>query len=452
MRKERKRTKVHLTTVGCPKNLVDSESLLAQINANNFEIVDVPHCADVAIVNTCGFIGAAKEESIDTILQFAELKKAGSLKQLLVMGCLAQRYRDELIKEIPEIDEVFGVQQQPAVIKSLGGEYRYELPGERMLTTPKHTAYLKIAEGCDNPCSFCAIPLIRGKYVSRPMEELIREGKSLAAHGVKELIVIAQDTTYYGLDLYGRRRLADLLFALAEIDGVEWIRLMYTYPTKFPRDVLKALREIPKLCRYIDLPVQHSSDVVLRSMRRGISARALRDLIHEIRDSVPDIALRTTLIVGYPEETEREFEDLVKFVEEMRFERLGAFTYSQEEGTAAFLLGDPVPEMEKERRRDTILEIQREISAERNAERIGTVVRVLIDRVEDVSLPRGEMARYLVGRTEWDAPEIDNEVLLSFRSNEDTIPVGACPEIAEGRFVEAKITSATEHDLFGEIL
>jgi len=429
--KNGRKGRIYLTTLGCAKNLVDSESLLAQLRGNHLEVVESPGRADVAVVNTCGFIEAAKQESIATILQLARMKEKG-LDRLVVMGCFSERYRCEILKELPEVDAVFGVHDLPAVVRELGGEYRHELLGERELTTPGHYAYLKISEGCDNPCSFCAIPLIRGRHVSRPVDELVREAKGLASRGVKELVVIGQDTTYYGLDLSGSRSLSGLLYGLAEVEGIEWIRLMYTYPAKFPGDVLKAFREIPKVCRYIDMPVQHASDTVLRSMRRGISSRVMRNLVEEIRSIVPGIAIRTTLIVGYPGEGEKEFEELAEFVRQMRFERLGVFTYSPEEGTAAFDLGDPVPQDEKERRLDRIMEIQRGIAGEISAAAVGSTLRVLVDREED---------EHLVARTEWDAPEIDNDVLLPR-------DVGVKP----GGFVNVRVVDAEDFDLYGEIV
>jgi len=427
-----KRQKIHLITMGCAKNVVDSEHLLAQLKGSHLQITDRVEDADVAVINTCGFVTPAKQESIDMIIQSARMKSAGRLKKVYAIGCLTERYADELAKELPEVDRFFGSHQMADVVRALGGHYRTELLGERVLTTPAHSAYLKIAEGCNRPCSFCAIPLMRGAHVSRPIEELLAEAGSLAAGGVKELVVIAQDTTYYGLDLYGRRRLEELLHRLADLNGVEWIRLMYAYPAQFPNEVLESIARHPRICKYLDIPVQHAADGVLRSMRRGLTSRQLRDLLARIRDRVPGIALRTTIIVGYPAEGEREFEELAQFVADTRFDRLGVFTYSQEEGTTAFPLGDPVAEAEKERRRDTIMEIQQRISQEANRAIIGARRRVLVDRIEN------DIA---VGRTEHDAPEIDNEVFIHGN-----------PLPAVGDFCEVEIVDAYEYDIVGRLM
>jgi len=427
----KRRPKIHVLTLGCPKNEVDSEVLLGQLRASNFEVVLAPEEAEVAIINTCGFIEPAKLESINAILETARLKSSGHLKRLFVMGCLAQRYRAEMESDLPEVDRIFGVNEHDKILSELGSSLKYDLLGERVLTTPSHYAYLKISEGCNHPCSFCAIPLMRGKHVSRPMEEIVREAKALAGRGVKELILIAQDLAYYGIDRSRKRELRALLEKLAAVDGVEWIRLMYVYPANFPFEILDLMVDNPRICRYIDLPLQHCSDRVLASMRRGMTRRTTEGLIDEIRERVPDVALRTTLIVGYPEETEKEFQELLDFVEKTRFDRLGVFTYSQEENTAAEPLGDPISHAEKERRREVIMELQKEISAEKNESLVGERIRVLLDRRE------GEV---FYGRTEWDAPEIDNEVILP---ETDSLKVG--------NFYEARIVDAVEYDLFASV-
>lgn len=417
--------------MGCAKNVVDSEKLMAQLNLSNIEIASTIEDADIAVINTCGFIEAAKQESIDMIIANVQRKSKGRLKKVYAMGCLTERYREELVKEIPEVDGYFGSNQLGDVLEELGAHLKYELLGERMLTTPGHFAYLKISEGCDNPCSFCAIPIMRGKHVSRSTEEILNETRLLAARGVKEIVVIGQDTTYYGLDMYGHRRLPELLEAVADVNGIEWVRLMYAYPAKFPKEVLDVIASHPHICKYMDMPVQHVSDPVLKSMRRGISRRALKELIEEVRERVPGIALRTTLIVGYPTEGEREFDELLDFVNETRFDRLGVFTYSLEDGTTAYPLGDPVPEEEKQRRKNLVMEAQRLISEEKNEALIGTTQRVMIDRVE------GD--RY-VGRTSADAPEIDNEVYVT-----------SSLHLASGRLYDVEIEDASEYDLYGRI-
>lgn len=414
--------------MGCAKNVVDSEKLLAQLRMNDVELAPTAGRADVAIVNTCGFIGPAKEESIDAIVDLVRLKARGRLKKVFAMGCLTERYMDDLRKELPEVDRFFGSRQMEDVVRAIGAEYRANLLGQRYLTTPSHTAYLKISEGCDNPCSFCAIPLMRGKHVSRPKHDILDEAQKLAEQGVRELVVIGQDTTYYGLDLDGVHALPDLLESLGDLPGIEWVRLMYAYPARFPLEVLDVVAGHPHLCKYIDMPVQHVADPVLKSMRRGISERALRDLVGIIRERVPGVALRTSLIVGYPSEGEAEFHQLLEFVREARFDRLGVFTYSQEEGTAAHELGDPVPEAEKERRKSAVMELQQEISLERNETLIGRRVKVLLEREEH---------GYFVGRTEYDAPEIDNEVFV--RTSQSP---------ALGTFHEVDIVEAYEYDIF----
>ncbi|MFI5253518.1 MAG: 30S ribosomal protein S12 methylthiotransferase RimO [Bacteroidota bacterium] len=420
--------KVNVLTLGCSKNTVDSEVLLKQLQANNWEIAGESEDADICIINTCGFIEDAKQESIQSILRAVELKKQGQFNKVIVMGCLAERYEKELRKEIDGIDGFIGANKMDEVVKTLGGEFKKELLGERLLTTPRHYAYLKISEGCDNPCSFCAIPLMRGTHVSKPIERVLLEARRLAVLGVKEIIIIAQDSTYYGLDLYGKRRLADLLKQLDAIDGIEWIRLMYAYPAKFPLDVLDVFASRKKICPYIDLPIQHISDTVLKSMRRGISSRGIRELLETIRSKVPGIALRTTLILGYPEETEKEFKELLSFVNEYRFERLGVFTYSQEDDTHAYPLGDPIPKEVKEERRKLVMESQAEISGAINQAKVGKKLRILIDEKD------GDTA---IGRTAQDAPEIDNEVTIR-----------DAKRFQVGNFYDLTITDAEEYDLF----
>lgn len=428
MKDEKK--KIHLLTLGCPKNLVDSEILISRLK-DKFQIVEKPEKAQILIINTCGFINSAKQESIDKIFEAIELKEKGKLDKIYVMGCLSERYKDELENEIPEVDKFFGVEKFSEVLKELGIDYKYELLGERDVLTTGHYAYLKISEGCDNPCSFCAIPLIRGKHTSRPMEEILKEARKLAWKGVKELIIIAQDTTYYGLDIYGERKLAELLSRLSEIDGIEWIRLMYTFPAKFPEEVLDVIAHNPKICKYIDIPIQHISDKILKSMRRGITKRKTIELLEKIREKISDVSIRTSLIVGYPEETQKEFEELLDFVYRFKFDRLGVFTYSQEEGTFAYKLGDPIPDEEKERRMALIMNAQHDIIIEKNENMLGKKVRVLIDRKEK---------NYYVGRTQWDAPEIDLEVLIQ---NEN---------LKVGEFYEVEIYDFFEYDLIGRII
>ena len=430
MRTKRK-LRVHVVTMGCAKNLVDSEKLLAQLRLGGVELATDVRRADVAVINTCGFIEAAKQESIDAILDHVRLKSRGRLKKVFAMGCLTERYLRELQMEIPEVDRFFGSHQLDEVVRELGAEYRHDLVGERVLTTPPHTAYLKISEGCDHPCAFCAIPLMRGRHVSRPEGEILDECARLAAGGVKELVVIGQDTTYYGLDIHGRRTLPDLLGRVADVPGIEWVRLMYAYPAKFPLELLDVIAGHPRVCKYLDMPVQHVASPVLTSMRRGISSRALRGLIDTVRSRVPGIALRTTLIVGYPAEGEKEFRELEEFVRETRFERLGVFPYSLEDGTSAYPLSDPVPGEEKARRQGRIMEIQQEISSERNAGLIGTRARVLVDRREK---------DLFVGRTEHDAPDIDNEVFLH-----------AAGPVEIGTFREVDIVEAYEYDIVGNV-
>jgi ribosomal protein S12 methylthiotransferase len=421
---------INVVTLGCWKNVVDSEQLLAQLRQSSAPLVDTADEADTVVINTCGFIDAAKQESIDAIVEAVQRKSEGRLKKVVVMGCLSERYRTELAAELPEVDAFFGSNQIADVVQSLDIDYKNELVGERLLTTPSHFAYLKISEGCDHPCSFCAIPIMRGKHRTKPHDVVMEEARALARKGVRELIVIAQDSTYYGMDLYGERTLPALLDELCAIDGIEWVRLMYAYPAKFPLALLDVFQRNPKLCRYLDIPVQHASDDVLKSMRRGISHRALRELLHTIRAAVPGIALRTTLIVGYPNETERDFDVLCEFVREMKFHRLGVFTYSQEEGTAAFPLNDPIPHSVKEERKAVIMELQREIAEERNTALAGERIRVLIDRREN---------GHYVGRTEWDAPEIDQEVIV--RSKE---------LLEVGNFCDVAIVGTDGYDVYAD--
>lgn len=425
---------INIVTLGCAKNIVDSEHLAGQLG-EGWEVVYDSDSTDakVVVVNTCGFIGDAKEESIDTILRFAAAKEAGDIDHLFVMGCLSERYRDELIEEIPEVDEFFGVNNIADILKTVGARYRDELRGERRLTTPKHYAYLKISEGCNWGCGYCAIPLIRGKHVSVPMEELIEEATVLAAKGVRELIVIAQDTTYYGLDLYGKRRLGELLRALCRIDGIEWVRLHYAYPAHFPQEVIEAMRDEPKICKYLDIPLQHISDRMLRSMRRGLSKAETIRLVENLRREIPDIALRTTLLVGYPGETEQDFQELLDFVAAAKFDRLGVFPYSEEEGTySATELMDDVPQEVKEARAEAVMELQREIARDSNERLTGTLQKVIIDRRE---------GDFWVGRTQYDSPEVDQEVL---------IPVSAT--LRTGDFATVRIASADDYDLRGELV
>jgi len=426
--------KIHIITLGCAKNQVDSEALYGQLEGNILEVTSEISDASIAVINTCGFIEDAKQQSINTILETVRLKNEGKLDKVIVMGCLSERYHAELAKEIPEVDRFFGSNDVPLIVSELGGNYKYELLGERTLSTPNYSAYLKISEGCDNPCSFCAIPIMRGTHRSKPVEQIMDEVMKLVGKGVKELIVIGQDTTYYGLDLYGKRKLASLLNSLGTVKELEWIRLMYAYPAKFPLDVLEAFRENPKICRYIDMPIQHASDSVLKSMRRGITRRATESLIETIRQSIPDIALRTTIITGYPNETEKDFKELISFIKAVRFDRLGVFTYSQEDDTAAFDLGDPISQDEKEARRAHIMDIQKEISCQRNEERIGKSVRAVVEKCENGTF---------TGRTVWDAPEIDNEIFL-------TPPQGR--HLSVGEFVTVAVTDAAEYDLYGDVL
>lgn len=428
----KRKEKVSVITLGCSKNTVDSERLMRQIQLNDIPMTDDPNKADTVIINTCGFIEAAKEESVNTILQAVALKNSGKLKKLIVAGCLSERYMNDLKNEIPEVDVYFGTEKYEEIIKELGGKFKYELLGERLLSTPSHTAYLKISEGCDHPCSFCAIPLMRGKHQSKPMELLIEETEFLAANGTKELILIAQDTTDYGKDIYGKKNLSELLNKLSEVKGIEWIRLMYAYPSHFPDDVIEVIADNPKVLKYVDIPLQHISDDVLKSMRRGVTSRQTYNLLYKLRKRIPDITLRTTFIVGYPNETKRDFEQLVDFIKEIKFDRVGTFTFSVEENTSSFILGDPVSKEEKERRKQTLMEIQSQISLEKNQSFVGKTLKVLLESKE---------SEYYVGRSYRDAPEVDGEVL--FKSDR---------KLKQGEFYNVKITDYDEYDLFGELI
>jgi len=428
--------RVNVITLGCSKNIHDSEVLMGQLKGNQMNVVheaDTLHQDDIIVINTCGFIDNAKQESIDTILQYSELKDQGKISKLIVTGCLSERYKPELEAEIKNVDSYFGTNDLQNLLHSIGADYKHELLGERLLTTPSHFAYFKIAEGCNRPCSFCAIPLMRGKHVSKPIEDLVKEAKFLAKNGTKELILIAQDLTYYGLDLYSKRNLADLLRNLSDVDGIEWIRLQYAYPSGFPMDILDVMNERSNICNYLDMPLQHISDSMLSSMRRGITRQKTIDLVNSIRNKVPDIALRTTLICGYPGEAEKDFEEMKEWVNETRFDRLGCFTYSHEEKTHAHELIDDVPEEVKQERVETIMGIQQEISFDINQDKVGQTYKVLIDKKE---------GNYLTGRTEYDSPEVDNEVLI------DTRISYASP----GSFVQVKIDRAEDFDLYGQII
>lgn len=428
--KSSKKNRINVVTLGCSKNLYDSEVLMGQLKASEKDVV---HEGDgnIVVINTCGFIANAKEESVNTILEYVRQKESGRVDQVFVTGCLSERYKPDLEKEIPDVDAYFGTRDLPRLLKALGADYRHELVGERLTTTPANYAYLKIAEGCDRPCSFCAIPLMRGGHRSQPVEDLVREAESLAAKGVKELILIAQDLTYYGLDLYKKRALAELLRALVQVEGIEWIRLHYAFPTGFPMDVLEVMRAEPKVCNYIDIPLQHISDPILKSMRRGTTREKTTRLLESFREQVPGMAIRTTLIVGYPGETEADFEVLKEWVRETRFERLGCFTYSHEENTHAFNLEDDVPEETKQARATEIMELQAQISWELNQEKVGKTYRCMIDRQE---------GGYFIGRTEFDSPDVDNEVRID----------AAKHYLRVGDFAEIRVTEAGDFDLIGE--
>jgi ribosomal protein S12 methylthiotransferase len=428
--KSLKKNKINVITLGCSKNTYDSEVLMGQLKANGKDVAHEQE-GNIVVINTCGFIDNAKEESVNTILEYVDKKEQGLVDKVFVTGCLSERYRPDLEKEIPDVDQYFGTTELPLLLKALGADYKHELLGERLTTTPKNYAYLKIAEGCDRPCSFCAIPLMRGKHVSQPIEKLVKEAEGLAKNGVKELILIAQDLTYYGLDLYKKRNLAELLENLVKVEGIEWIRLHYAFPSGFPMDVLDLMKREPKICNYIDIPLQHISDDILKSMKRGTTKEKTTKLLQEFRERVPGMAIRTTLIVGYPGETQKDFEILRDWVQEMKFERLGCFTYSHEENTGAFVLEDDVPQEVKQARAAEIMDLQSQISWDLNQEKIGQTFKCVIDRKE---------GQYFIGRTEFDSPDVDNEVLVDASKY----------YLKTGDFVNLKVTDATEFDLYAE--
>lgn len=430
--KPRKPNNINIVTLGCSKNLVDSENILTQLRGNNLTATHEAKNSDagIVVVNTCGFIDRAKEESINTILAYAEEKKRGNIDKLFVTGCLSERYREDMKGELPEVDGVFGTQDMPYLLKSLGADYKHELLGERITTTDAHYAYLKVSEGCNRPCGFCAIPLMRGEHKSRSIESLVQEATFLVSRGVQEIMLIAQELTFYGLDLYSKRRLDDLLRALSDVPGLRWIRLHYAYPAGFPTEILPVIRERENICNYLDIPLQHVSDAVLKRMRRGITRQKTIELVQRIRDEVPGIALRTTMLVGYPGETEQDFEDLLDFTAQTRFNRLGVFTYSHEEGTHAYQFTDDVPADDKQRRADELMALQQDISLELNKALVGKTLTVLIDRQEGTNY---------IGRTEYDSPEVDNEVLIADARG-----------LQVGRFYPVQITGATEFDLYGQ--
>ena len=435
--KSHKKDKINVITLGCSKNLVDSEVLVSQLKYNDYEVSHQSEEAtkddsNIIIINTCGFIDRAKEESINTILTYADKKQKGEIDKLFVTGCLSQRYKDDLEEEIPAVDAFFGTLEMPALLEKLNADYKHDLIGERVLATPMHYAYLKISEGCNRTCSFCAIPLMRGKHISRTIESLVEETKSLARQGVKEIMLIAQELTYYGLDIYKSRELPKLLKALNEVDGIEWIRLHYAYPSKFPIEIIESIKENDKVCNYLDIPLQHISDPILKAMKRQITKGETIDLIKQIRNILPEIALRTTMLVGFPGETEEDFKELCNFVKEMEFERLGVFMYSHEENTSAHDFEDDVPAEIKEERAAILMEIQQEISTKKNDEKIGKTFKVLIDRKEGA---------YFIGRTEFDSPEVDNEVLIDAKKHFCRV----------GDFVEATIDDATDFDLYASL-
>ena len=433
--KSTKKNKINVITLGCSKNVYDSEVLMGQLAANKMEVEHESEKddANIVVINTCGFIDNAKEESINTILEQAERKEAGSIDKLYVTGCLSERYKPDLEREITNVDQYFGTTDLPKLLKVLGADYKHELLGERLTTTPKHYAYLKIAEGCDRPCSFCAIPLMRGKHKSTTIEQLVIEAKNLAKNGVKELILIAQDLTYYGLDIYKKRRLADLLIELSKVEGVEWIRLHYAFPTGFPQDVLDVIRDNDKVCNYIDIPLQHINDEILKSMKRGTSHQKTNDLLKAFRKKVPNMAIRTSLIVGYPGETEERFQELKQWVQDTKFDRLGVFTYSHEENTSAHVLEDDVPDEVKKARQEEIMDLQTHISWGLNQKKIGKTFKVLFDRKE---------GDYFIGRTEFDSPDVDNEVLV--KANDTYIRMGD--------FANIKIEKTDHFDLYGVVV
>ena len=425
-----KKNKINVVTLGCSKNVYDSEVLMGQLKANGKEVAHEEE-GNIVVINTCGFIANAKEESINTILEYVKKKEKGDVDKVFVTGCLSERYKPDLVEEIPDVDQYFGTTELPQLLKVLEADYKHELIGERLTTTPKNYAYLKIAEGCDRPCSFCAIPIMRGKHKSTPIEDLVVEAEKLAANGVKELVLIAQDLTYYGLDLYKERRLADLLKAFVKVEGIEWIRLHYAFPTGFPMEVLEVMKNEPKICNYLDIPLQHIADPILKSMRRGTTKAKTTKLLKEFRDAVPEMAIRTTLIVGYPGETQEHFETLREWVREMRFERLGCFTYSHEDNTHAFKLEDDVPEDVKIARVNEIMDIQSQISWELNQEKIGKTFKCVIDRKE---------GDYFIGRTEFDSPDVDNEVLIEASKH----------YLKTGEYINVEIFDAADFDLYGE--
>ena len=431
--KSHKKNKINVVTLGCSKNIYDSEVLMGQLKANNMEVAHESESQEnnIVVINTCGFIDNAKEESVNTILDFVKRKEEGSVEKVFVTGCLSERYKPDLEKEIPNVDQYFGTTELPKLLKALGADYKHELIGDRLTTTPKHYAYLKIAEGCDRPCSFCAIPLMRGKHVSKTIEDLVTESENLAKNGVKELILIAQDLTYYGLDIYKKRRLADLLLALKDVEGIEWIRLHYAFPTGFPQDVLDVIRDEEKVCNYIDIPLQHIADDVLKSMKRGTTFEKTNSLLRDFREKVPGMAIRTSLIVGYPGETEKDFEILKNWVRDTKFDRLGVFTYSHEENTSAYDLEDDVPAEVKAARAEEIMAIQQEVSMSLNGEKVGKEFKVLIDRKE---------GNFFIGRTEFDSPDVDNEVLIDASKH----------FVRQGDFVQVKVYEASDYDLFAE--
>ncbi len=424
--------KVSIITLGCSKNTVDSERLKRQLALNDFEQIDDPNQADTVVINTCGFIEAAKEESVNTILEAVEMKKRGLLKKVVVAGCLSERYLDDLKKEIPEVDSYFGTEAYEGIITDLGGEYKYELLGERELLTPKHYAYLKISEGCDNPCSFCAIPLMRGKHVSKDIDSLVRETEMLADKGVKELLIIGQDTSDYGKDIYGKRNIAELLNKLSEVKGIEWIKMLYAYPSHFPDDLISTINDNPVICNYIDLPLQHISDNVLKSMRRGITERRTRELVEKMKSGINNLTLRTTFITGYPAEGDKEHKELLQFIKDYEFDRVGVFTYSPEDNTSAFILEDPVSDEIKLERQSEIMEIQKDISFAKNNSFIGSKLKVIVDDIAD---------DFYVARSARDVPEVDGEVLIHAENNLLKI----------GNFYEVEIIDNNDYDLFAKV-
>ena len=423
---------VSIITLGCSKNTVDSERLMKQIKLNQLKLNDDPENAETVIINTCGFIEAAKQESINTILNAVSLKNQGNLKKVIVAGCLSERYMEDLRGEIPEVDAWFGTEKYEDILNELGGELKYELLGERVLSSPSHTAYLKISEGCDHPCSFCAIPLMRGKHKSKSIEDLVRETEFLARNNTKELVLIAQDTTDYGKDIYGRKMIAELLNRLSEVEGIEWIRLMYAYPSQFPDELIDVIADNPKVCKYVDIPLQHISDNVLKSMRRGVTAKRTRELIRKLKDRIPGITIRTTFIVGYPNEGEDEFRELCEFVKETEFDRIGTFTFSMEENTSSFILGDPVPETVKQRRKNILMEIQKDISLRMNEKFEGRKLDVLIE---------GKEGDYYIGRSYRDAPEVDGDVLIPANGK----------KLKPGEFYTVDVFDYNEYDLYANI-